>query len=986
MASAALSTGGLAGAPNNRSGMARARQVGSSLAAVIGVYVVYALLAVPLIEPSISDKSVTPRVSDEEIGEARVEVNARQREVASYFPPGSWELDNPAIWQSDQTRLLFKTLEPQPDGSVVVNPCTVLFFPKDHDPAAPKMPIIMRAPQGAKVRFDQPIVLKSVDLSKRQLEGGELGGVITITRAESQPGANDALEIVTRDVKMVKDRVFTPHPVKFRMGLNHGSGREMEILLAAAPGGGKGFKTGSLRTLRLKRDVQMELHMADDSADRRAAQAGAAPQTTPVTITCQGPFQFDFEQFAASFRDRVDVLVHHVAGESDQLNCALLTAHFDSRRGGSQPAEPSKKDATAAGSQVRLIEARGDPVTLRSPSRQMNGRCRGIDYAPGPPGVPGRLVALGPGVIQGQVPGDPTAKYDATWSHELRFVPDGARHVASLRGNVIVRHAQLGTINADEIFAWLLPAAPAQPAAPRSAGGAPPRWQLDRLLAKVSEDPAVKSQGPVVIDAPQMVGTTNKLEAWVEHPNTPAGAPSGPSGPLQAGGPRQKTGPAQPPTQRFDVRGAAIQIQLIPQDEQLSVTQVTLAGQARLVEMTPRAGEKPLMVQGNTMSVVDPTGERTHVTVSGAPGHIEAGGMTLDGATIELEKQANRLWVEGPGRMTMPMSQDMDGKPLDKPQSFDIEWKQRMDFRSDTVVYQGDVKAKSDMQFMQGDQLEAVLTRPIDFSNASLSAPNPAMRGTADNRPQLARVRCYGVKPVYLEGRQFDERGEQSGWDKMTATDLSINRISGAIQATGPGWVTHVSRTAGSGLTNRAGDAGKPAAPVGATNLTYLNVRFKDVVDGNLYQKQIRFGNRTTSVYGPINDWNAELSAENPAALGPNGFVLESQELFVREMPGRGPKERGWFEVEAVGNVVGEGAKFTARGARLTYSEEKDQLILSGDALSDAQLFQDVAGGGPRRESKAKALKYWFGLHRAEITGAQSFDMGMPKSSKPPAK
>ena len=100
-------------------------------------------------------------------------------------------------------------------------------------------------------------------------------------------------------------------------------------------------------------------------------------------------------------------------------------------------------------------------------------------------------------------------------------------------------------------------------------------------------------------------------------------------------------------------------------------------------------------------------------------------------------------------------------------------------------------------------------------------------------------------------------------------------------------------------------------------------------------------------------------------------MVLEARQLTVREMPSRTKAKRGWFELEALGNVVGEGAAFTARGERLTFSEEKDQLVLRGDGLSPAEIFQEDSSGGPRRESSANELTYWLGMQRALVDGVQ---------------
>ena len=82
--------------------------------------------------------------------------------------------------------------------------------------------------------------------------------------------------------------------------------------------------------------------------------------------------------------------------------------------------------------------------------------------------------------------------------------------------------------------------------------------------------------------------------------------------------------------------------------------------------------------------------------------------------------------------------------------------------------------------------------------------------------------------------------------------------------------------------------------------------------------------------------------------------------------------------------MVAEGAQFTARGDQLTYSEQKDELVLRGDGFSPAEFFQDDPATGSRREQKANELHYWFTLQRLGVTGIQSFDMTAPKSAPPP--
>ena len=346
--------------------MSTTGQVVGSFVAVLVAYWLYWLIAVPLIEPGIDPRTVSS-ATDDQIHQAREATSARKQALAAYFPPGSWELDNPAIWETDTTMLLFKTPRPLPDGQLELRHCTMLFFPRTREPvdSAKVRPIVMRATEGATLRFDEPIVMKNVDLGKRQLVGGHLKGLITIDRAASRPGAADDLAITTRDIELVGDRAFSPHPVEFRMGHSHGSGRDLEILLASdGSGPGAGFRSGKVRALLLKRDVVMYLAMDDapgGAGPAANANKPAAPQS-PVKITCQGAFQYDFMHYAASFHDRVDV-VRPTLGQSDVLNCELLTVFFEGPDQPDQPAKPLSDQpkpaaANGEGSQVSKLPVR----------------------------------------------------------------------------------------------------------------------------------------------------------------------------------------------------------------------------------------------------------------------------------------------------------------------------------------------------------------------------------------------------------------------------------------------------------------------------------------------------------------------------------------------------------------------------------------------------------------------------------------------------
>ena len=86
-------------------------------------------------------------------------------------------------------------------------------------------------------------------------------------------------------------------------------------------------------------------------------------------------------------------------------------------------------------------------------------------------------------------------------------------------------------------------------------------------------------------------------------------------------------------------------------------------------------------------------------------------------------------------------------------------------------------------------------------------------------------------------------------------------------------------------------------------------------------------------------------------------------------MPGRS------VELSAGGNVLVEGDSFTARSARLSFSEVKDLLVFEGDGRSDAQLFRQDRVGGPTSSASAGKILYWRKYNRVEVKDARYLDL-----------
>ena len=256
------------------------------------------LVVVPLVEPRVHDAAAALEMSPEEAAAIRARADRRLAALGDIFPAGSWEREDPIMLESRQMRLLFKHYQALPDGRVNLVPCTLVVLPDRNrvaDEAAAGRTLVLRAPQGAVLEFDEPLDLRQGRLAR--LIGGSLRGQVTIRGTASAPGAEDDVEIVTRDVELEDLEVRTAEMVQFRYGRSTGSGRALLArLLPRADASESGPSIGGVDSIRLDRDVRIRLEGMDrgllPGTDPAASGDGAEPldrATTGLPFACTTP-------------------------------------------------------------------------------------------------------------------------------------------------------------------------------------------------------------------------------------------------------------------------------------------------------------------------------------------------------------------------------------------------------------------------------------------------------------------------------------------------------------------------------------------------------------------------------------------------------------------------------------------------------------------------------------------------------------------------
>ena len=995
----------------------------------------YRLAVVPLVEPRIRLRETNLEMTPEEAAAIRARADRRLAALGDIFPPGAWEREEPIVLESRQMRLLFKDYQSLPDGRVNLVPCTLVVLPDRSRLAegSAGRTIVMRAPQGAVLEFDEPLDLRQGRLAR--LIGGSLRGQVTIRGTASQPGADDDVEIVTRDIQLDELEVRTGEMVQFRHGRSSGSGRGLVARLkpratAQSPDSlGQGPNIGGVDSIRLDRDVRMRLEgmaggmLPGRGSDHEPGAAGppadgSPAEAPPVLVSCRGSLAFNVSANVITLEDHVDVVRATAGGGADQITCELLAILLgpgeDGQGGGLQPVEIQAKGApVVARSTAAELDAKADrlgyeiatrrilldgtaPVSLIARGTEMEARK--IDYTPGAAGELGSLMAVGPGWLRVRSEKSPPAQ--ARWQQWLRMRPDGTGHVVSIAGDADVAVETRGRLSAAEMHLWLDVIKPAAGTPSRDPGAGPDLSGVKptRMLAR----------GMVEADAEQVSARTDRLELWFREEAgpaavspAPAAAPPAPAPAAVAASPpapppamASLTAPAAPPPPtrgRMTATAALVRglVSITPQANEL--TEMSMEGQVELAEEPLGAvpGGPPvhpaMLIRGDQVQLSRPSRFDARAIVSGRPATVRGQGLDLEGPLVEFDRGRNRVTVEGAGRLSLPMPEagsgldglSLGGGPARRPsqpgagaEKLDVAWQGRLDFDGQTARFIDRVTATGGGTVVRSGSLDVVFHEAFDFGGG-----RPPRGG---RQPDVARIACgSGVK---IESESIDEAGAKS-LQRLFVRDLVIDRASGDVSGTGPGRLTSTRTGQAPALTLPSGPAagGPPVQPVAAPGrpqgLTYLGVDFQQGLRGNIHRRMMEFHQRVEAIQGPVAGWEDSLDPHAAGGLADDVVLISCDVLGVGQAPPPPGQPRSTLEIGAGGNVLVEGASFTARSARLSWSEAKDLLVFEGDGRSDAQLFRQLEVGGRPSTASAGKILYWPGLNRVDVEDARYLDL-----------
>ncbi len=405
--------------------MAHFRNYLTALVGVLLLWGAYSFALAPILVPT-----RTIRSSNAPIAEPGEESPLPGYDFTGLFPEDAWELKQPKVIETSQCTLLLKDYSTGNDGSLLLKPCTLIFYVEQKGakdaagaPVA-KRPVVLRAPNGAELMFDRPLNLGQADIGR--LIGGKLTGQVSIFSPATSPTSDDALNLTTRNITLDKLRVYTPHEVDLRYGKSYGRGQDLTIELAPNEAANtRGSRAPTFSGIRLLQLAHVErLHWESSRSSNPSAPAyssrPAPPKSfmatlgqrpgkesdPPVEIRCQGAMVIDFEQQVCLLDDRVQVNRVYREGPPDEMTCQRLQVHLadkksvDAAAAATPPTDVSKnaKDPLSSIEAFVAVGSPNNPVVFHSPQMQMHAVANTFHYQPR-----NRRVVLDSGTEKGQV-------------------------------------------------------------------------------------------------------------------------------------------------------------------------------------------------------------------------------------------------------------------------------------------------------------------------------------------------------------------------------------------------------------------------------------------------------------------------------------------------------------------------------------------------------------------------------------------------------
>jgi lipopolysaccharide export system protein LptA len=490
--------------------------------------------------------------------------------------------------------------------------------------------------------------------------------------------------------------------------------------------------------------------------------------------------------------------------------------------------------------------------------------------------------------------------------------------------------------------------------------------------------------------------------------------------------------PSPQSTKKLIFSGDEVTTKLQSVGKKTELLDLTIAGHVNVVQQETNSDSSlgRITMTGEHLRVIPQQGPdqyRVALNSAATPSRIKTDDFVLTGDQIHLDQAANKVWVEGAGKLNLSnIAADQakqDGRPnfgqpdfgqLDSDtSSFQAQWAGGMIFDGKRIYFEKNVgvankqteKQKTTITEAACGQMTVELDRFVDFKDSTKrnSAKNP-IAGTTNELPKakpielifIERVspskRVFAVDdpssptfantaPMVIMHRTYRSDGKLEQQQSISAEQVKIDAVSKKIAADGPGWVSTHSRQSAKSSGAGQGTKSNPLARFSNSNkgdISFIRVNFDGDMQIDSQTGHMDINGRVRTAYLPLQDWRGGVDPDKIPAGQTDAVLLISQQLKIAQWKPRGQTDPV-REVIATGNVRMTGDSIDLNSDRISYNEGNDLLVINGTPRTEARLrFREQPKPGSR------AARGWQEITAEKImyqVATQSFDVvGVGKS------
>jgi hypothetical protein len=476
------------------------------------------------------------------------------------------------------------------------------------------------------------------------------------------------------------------------------------------------------------------------------------------------------------------------------------------------------------------------------------------------------------------------------------------------------------------------------------------------------------------------------------------------------------------PKSKLEFTGETVDVRLVGSGDKTQIRDLTIVGNVTIInqpietkEPNSEPAKQPMTITGHRLQLTPQSREGNYRTlITGQNGElatVTAKDFILKGENINLDQDANKVWVEGAGSMKMEIVSESeepqsnfsevsiltrDSSKLET-QNLDVAWKGGMIFDGSQVYFERNVVMSADRPDEEGNQsniqslsegLSVKLTNAVDFQNMDSNQKkiNTKIRELVlvDQVPdskQRFKIAAHATesnnletrRPVVIENRTIGNTGKLLEQQKIVVPNAVVNAEAGSIESKGPGSIA----------THRWKDPAKPndkplfgslggkkdASASSKSGISFIQVNFDGELKLDKERGEMILDRNIRTVYSPVQTWDETLNPDMPRRRGPGAVFLTSEKLQLAQWTPRGSTEKS-NEMIATGNAHILSDEFESTSDRVSYSQASDLLVIAGSARNNATLRRNGSD-----TLSAKKITYQIKEQRISTEGISNFNI-----------